>query len=174
MGADVSGHPHAHLSVRLAAGGDIVWRVHTSFAEIFYLCTGGQIHASISVCACMRVCVHVHMCVCVYMCGCVYGCIYIYIHTRVNVHVRRVSALFLCTVQSLYCMRVCVCGRRLVEELFQLFSGCRREKLCFGGGRDRGFVLHIFFYFYGGLACMQVYVCGCAYTHTYSVWVLGM
>ena len=111
----------------------------------------------------MRVCVHVHMCVCVYMRVYVYGYMYIYIQTRVNVHVRRANALFLCTVQSFYCMRVCVFRRRLVEECkqaFPAFSGCRREKLCFGWGKDRGFCRVYFFYFYGGLACMQVYVCG--------------
>ena len=43
----------------------------------------------------------------VYMYVCVYVCIYIYIHARVGVHMhscRRI--LFICTVQSLYYMRV--------------------------------------------------------------------
>jgi len=43
----------------------------------------------------------------VYMYVCVYACIYIYIHARVGVHMhlcRRI--LFICTVQSLYYMRV--------------------------------------------------------------------
>ena len=59
----------------------------------------------------------------VYMYVCVYVCIYIYIRARVGVHMhscRRI--LFICTVQSLYYMRVyhrcfltpaCVCVRRL-------------------------------------------------------------
>jgi len=56
----------------------------------------------------MDVCiVHVYMYVYVYMCVCVYACIYIYIRARVGVHMhlcRRI--LFICTVQSLYYMRV--------------------------------------------------------------------
>ena len=57
---------------------------------------------------CMYVCiVHVYMCVYVYMYVCVYVCMYIYIRARVGVHMyscRRI--LFICTVQSLYYMRV--------------------------------------------------------------------
>ena len=117
----------------------------------------------------MRVCVHVHMCVCVHMRVCVYGYMYIYIQTRVNVHVRRASALFLCTVQSLYCMRVCVCERRLVEECkqaFPAFSGCRREKLCSRGGKDRGFLSCIFFLFLRGFG-VYAGVCVWMRTHTH-------
>ena len=39
----------------------------------------------------------------VYMYVCVYVCIYIYIRARVGVHMR---ILFICTIQSLYYMRV--------------------------------------------------------------------
>jgi len=49
----------------------------------------------------------VHMYVYVYVYICVYVFIYIYIHLRVGVHMhscRRI--LCICTVQSLYCMRV--------------------------------------------------------------------
>jgi len=78
-------------------------------AEIFYLCIGVHIHAYVYVCTCMRVCVHVHICMYMYVCVSVniYVCIYMYIHTRVGVHMhlcRRI--LFICTVQSLYYMRV--------------------------------------------------------------------
>jgi len=60
------------------------------------------------------------MCVYVYMYVCVHVCIYIYMLARVGVHMhscRRI--LFICTVQSVYYMRVshrcfltlaCVCG----------------------------------------------------------------
>jgi len=41
-------------------------------------------------------------------------------------------------------------------------------------GVEIGVLSYIFFLFLRGLACMRVYVCGCAHTHTYSVWVLGM
>jgi len=61
-------------------------------------------HAYVYVCACMRVYVHVCMYVYVYM----YVCVYVfYIRARVGVHMhscRRI--LFICTVQSLYYMRV--------------------------------------------------------------------
>ena len=117
-------------------------------------------HAYVYVCACMRVYVHVYMYVyacmyvCVYVCICMYVyvcmyvcvhvCIYIYIHTRVGVHVhscRRI--LFICTVQSLYYMRVyhrcflktCmrVCGGTGSGVCFSLFmvSACYwRGRLC--------------------------------------------
>jgi len=57
------------------------------------------------VCICMRMCMCVH--VCVYNACVVYVCIYICIHAHVGVHMyscRRI--LFICTVQSLYYMRV--------------------------------------------------------------------
>ena len=65
-------------------------------------------YACVCVCVYMYVCiVHVYMYVYVYMYVCVYVCIYIYIRAHVGVHVyscRRI--LFICTVQSLYYMRV--------------------------------------------------------------------
>ena len=80
------------------------WGVDT---EIFNLCIGEHIHAYVYVCACMRVYVHVYMCVYIYIFVCVYVCIYIYIHTRVGVHMHSCRCiLFICTVQSLYYMRV--------------------------------------------------------------------
>jgi len=82
-----------------------------------------HIHAYVYVCACMRVYVHVYMYVYVYMCVRVYVFIYMYMHTRVGVHMHSCRhILFICTVQSLYYMRVyhrcflilaCVCGRGL-------------------------------------------------------------
>jgi len=82
-----------------------------------------DLHAYVYVCACMREYVHMIMYVYVYMYVCVYVCIYIYIRTRVGVHMhlcRRI--LFICTLQSLYYMRVyyrcfltlaCVCEEGL-------------------------------------------------------------
>jgi len=65
-------------------------------------------YACVCICVCMYVCiVHVYMYVYIYMYVCVYVCIYIYIRVRVGVHMhscRRI--LFICTVQSLYYMRV--------------------------------------------------------------------
>jgi len=105
------------------------WGVDT---EIFYLCKGVHMHAFVYVCACMCVYVHVYMRVYVCMYVCLYVWIHIYIHTRVCVHMhscRRI--LFVCTVQSLYYMRVyhrgfltpaCVCGVGLIDDCFYYFK----------------------------------------------------
>ena len=65
-------------------------------------------YACVCACVCMYVCiVHVYMYVYVYMYVCVYVCIYIYIRTCVGVHMHSCRRfLFICTVPSLYYMRV--------------------------------------------------------------------
>jgi len=95
------------------------------------------VHACAYACVCIYVCmyvckVHVYMYVYVYMYVCVYVCIYIYIHACVGVHMhscRRI--LFICTVQSLYYMRVnhrcfltheCVCVKGLEIGFFSACS----------------------------------------------------
>jgi len=120
-------------------------------------------HAYVYVCACMCVYVHVCMYVYVYMYVCVYVCIYIYIRARVGVHMhscRRI--LSICTVQSLYYMRVyyrcfltlaCVCGGGFEVRFV---SACSCLALVTGVG---GYVLagvEIW-----GLSCMFLYFCGC-------------
>ena len=123
----------------------------------------------------------------VYMYFCVYVFIYIYIHARVGVYMhlcRRI--LFICTVQSLYYMRVyhrcfltlaCVCeggiGSGVCFSLFMVSACYWRGRLCFSRGRDRGVVLYISLY----LWVLGWWVCVCLYTrvHThkllgYSVW----
>jgi len=125
--------------------------------EIFCLCVGVQIHAIVYVCACMRVYVHVRTYVYVYMCVCVRVCIYLFIHARVGVHMHSCRRIFfICTVQSLYYMRVyhrCfwnTCMRGWGEfgsggfcSLFMVSACCWRGRLYFGRGRDMGFVLYI-------------------------------
>jgi len=90
-------------------------------------------YACVSICVCMYArigaCVYVH--ICIYVCP-LYVFIYIYVHARVGVHMhlcRRI--LFICTVQSLYYMRVyhrcflrpaCVCVGRLEVGLFPTCS----------------------------------------------------
>jgi len=69
-----------------------------------YRCAYTCICICVYIYACMCACAHV--CICMYVCL-LYVCIYMYIHTRVGVHLhscRRI--LFICTVQSLYYMRV--------------------------------------------------------------------
>jgi len=99
----------------------------------------------------------VYMSVHVYMYVCVYVCIYIYIRTRVGVHMhscRRI--LFICTgpisllharVSQVFlhtCMRVCEgIGSGVCFSLFMVSACYWRGRLCFGRGRDRGFVLYI-------------------------------
>jgi len=103
----------------------------------------------------------VYMYVYVYMYVCVYVCIYIYIRVGVHMHSGR-RILFICTVQSLYYMRVyhrcfvtlaCVCVGGLEVELD---SACSWLALETGVG---GYVLA------GveieGLSCIFLYFCGC-------------
>jgi len=117
----------------------------------------------------------------------VYVCIYIYIHARVGVHMhscRRI--LFICTVQSLYYMRVyhkcflipaCVCvGGLEVGVCFRLFmvsACCWRGRLCFGRGRDRGFCL-VYFSIFAGVRLVDVCVFVYARTHTLTTWILDV
>jgi len=140
-------------------------------------------HAYVHVCACMRVYVHVYMYVYVYMYFCVYVCIYIYIRARVGVHMhscRRI--LLICTVQSLYYMRVyyrCffitymrVYGGIESGVCFSLFmvGACYwRGRLCFGRGRDTGFVLYISLF----LRVLGKWVCVCLYTRVHTHELLG-
>jgi len=95
----------------------------------------------------------------VYMYVCVYVCKYIYVRAHVGVHMyscRRI--LFICTVQSLYYMRVyhrcfCVCVGGLEVGFVSAYSWLA---LVTGVG---GYVLagvEI-----GGLSCIFLYFCGC-------------
>ena len=104
-----------------------------------------------------------YMYVYVYMYVCVYVCIYIYIQARVCVHMhscRRI--LFICTVKSLYYMRVyhrcfltlaCVCGGGLEVGFV---SACSCLALVTGVG---------LYVFAGveieGLSCIFLYFRGC-------------
>jgi len=103
----------------------------------------------------------VYMYVYVYMYVCVYVFIYIYIHARVGVHMhscRRI--LFICTVQSLYYMRVyhrcCLTPACVCVGVLELDSTCSWLALVAGVG---GYVLvgvEI-----GVLSCIFLYFCGC-------------
>ena len=104
-----------------------------------------------------------YMYVHVYMYVCVYVCIYIYIRARVGVHMhscRRI--LSICTVQSLYYMRVyhrcfltpaCVYVGGLEVDFF---SACSWLALVAGVG---GYVLARVEI--GVLSCIFLYFCGC-------------
>ena len=139
-------------------------------------------HSCVCVCVCVRVWVHV--CVCVYVCmySCVYVCMCLCVRAHVDVRIhscRRI--LFICTVQSLYYMRVyhrcfltlaCVCGGVEGGVFFSLFmvSACFwRGRLCFGRGRDRVFVLYISLF----VRVLGWWVCVCLYTRVHTHKLLG-
>ena len=121
----------------------------------------------------------------VYVHVCAYAFIHIYIHARVGVHMhscRRI--LFICTVQSLYYMRVyhrcfltpaCVCVGGLevgcFSSLFMVRACCWCRRLCFGRGhgRDRGFVLYISLF----LRVLGWWVGVCLYTRVHTHKLLG-
>jgi len=144
-------------------------------------------HAYVYVCACMRVYVHVYMYVYAYMYVCVYACTYIYIHARVGVHMhscRRI--LFICTVQSLYYMRVyrrcfltlaCV-GVGGLEVGF--VSACSWLSLVAGvggygwAGVKIGVLSCIFFFIFAGVRVVCVCVLVYARTHTQTALVLNV
>ena len=144
------------------------------------------------VCICMRMCVCVHVCVygCMCVCACMYVCISVFyvcmcICVRAHVDVRMHSCrriLSICTVQSLYYMRVyqrvfltlaCVCVGGLEVGFV---SACSLLALVTDVG---GYVLtgvEI-----GGLSCIFLYFCGllgwgvcvCLYTRVHTHKLLG-
>ena len=117
----------------------------------------------VCVCACVRVWVHVYVCVCVCMCFCVY--VYMCYCVRAHVDVRMHSCrriLFICSVQSLYYMRVyhrcfltfaCVCVRGLEVGFV---SACSWLALVSGVGGCVLVEVEI-----GGLSCIFLYFYGC-------------
>ena len=122
--------------------------------------------------------VHVNMYVCVYV------CIYIYIRSHVGVRMyscrrilfmpvycpisllhARVSQVFLNT-----CMRVCGgVGSGVCFSLFMVSACFWRGRLCFGRGKDRGFVLYISLF----LRVLGWGVCVCLYTRVRTHKLLG-
>jgi len=135
---------------------DIAWHVEALMLR-FSICA--------YVCICMRMymCMHVcvYMCMCIYMymytCISVYMYAYTFIYARVWVYIwTRVGAFcFLyCPISLLHahvlqvflntCMRVWgEIASGVCFSLFMVIAGYWRGRLCFGGGRDRGFVLYI-------------------------------
>ena len=122
-------------------------------------------HIYVCVCACVRVWVHVRVCVYVCMYFCVYVCMCVCVRAHVDVRMhscRRI--LFICTVQSLYYMRVyhrcfltlaCVCVGRL-EVGFVSAQACSWLALVSGVGGCVLAEVEI-----GVLPCMFLYFCGC-------------
>ena len=116
-------------------------------------------------CVCVHVCVYGCMCMCVYVCMyfCVYVCMCVCMRAHVDVHMHLCRhILFICTVQSLYYMRVyhrcfltlaCVCVGGLEVGFV---SACSWLALVTG---VKGYVLagvEI-----GVLSSVFLYFCGC-------------
>ena len=141
-------------------------------------------------CICICVCIYACLWACSYVCivytrVCVYVCIYTYIHARVGVHMHSYNCIwFICTVQSLYYMRVyhrcfvhtCMRGwggngSEIFSSLFMVSTCYWRGRLCFGRGRDRGFVcVSLFLQVLGWWVGVCLYTC----THIQTTWVLDM
>ena len=141
------------------------------------------------VCTCMRMYMCVHscmyrcMCICMYMYICMSVCMYAYtfMYARVWVYIcNRVGAFCLFVLSNLSTTCACITGflntcMRVWEGVgsgvcFSLFmvSACfLRGRLCFGRGRDRGFVLYISLF----LRVLGWCVCVCLYmrVHTHKL-----
>ena len=113
----------------------------------------------------------------------VYVFMYIYIHARVGVHMHSCRhILFICTVQSLCymwlyhrCFLTPACmgvGGLEVGFFFSLLivsACCWCGGLCFGRGRDKGFVLYVSLF----LRVLGWWVCVCLYTCVHTHKLLG-
>ena len=132
---------------------------------------------------CVHVCVYRCMCICMcmYICMSVYIYAYIFIYTRVWVCIyTRVGARVYCPISLLFarvsqvfritCMRVWGgIGSGVCFSLFMVSACYWRGRLCFGRGRDRGFVLYVFLF----LRVLGWCVCVCLYTCVHKHKLLG-
>ena len=129
---------------------------------------------------CIGACVYV--CICIYVCLCTL-CMYIYMRALVGVHMHSCRRIFLylyCPISLLHarvsqvflntCMRVCGgIGSGVCFSLFMVSACYWRGRLCFGEGRDRGFVLYISPF----LRVLGWLVCVCLYTRVHTHKLLG-
>jgi len=145
--------------------------------KIFYLCICVLM---LCIYICVHVCVYRCMCICLYMYICMsvymyaYTLIYtsvwvwahfVYLYCPISLLHARVSQVFLNT-----CMRVCGrIGSGVCFSLFMVSACCWRGRLCFGRGRDRGFVLYISVF----LRVLGWLLCVCLYTRVHKYKLLG-
>jgi len=99
---------------------------------------------------------YIYVSVYMYAYTCIYTLVWVYICTRVGAF-----CLFVLSNPSTTCVCItrvfltpaCVCGGGLEmgfsPSLFMVSACCLCRRLCFGRGRDRGFVLYVFLYFCG-------------------------
>ena len=138
-------------------------------------------YACVCICVCMYACIGacVYVCICIYVCLCICMHIHVYTHTCECTYALVQALLFICTFQSLYYIRVyhrCFfntsmrvwggIGSGICFSLFMVSACYWRGSLCFGGGRERGFVLYIslFLRVLGWGVCMYARIQ--AHTHT--------
>jgi len=145
----------------------ITWHVEElllGFYVCTYVCICMRMHMCVHVCVyrCMCICMYMYICMSVYMYVCAYVYIYIYIRARVGVNMHTCRRIwFICTVQSLYYMRVyhrcfltlaCVC---MGEMEVGFVSACSWLVLVPGvggyvlAGVEIGVLSRIFLYFCG-------------------------
>jgi len=139
-----------------------------------------HMHAYVCVCACVRAWVHV--CVCVYVCMYfyVYMCMCVCVRAHVDVHMHSCSRILYCPISLLHArvsqvfLNTCVrvwggVGSGVCFILFMVSACFWRGRLCFGRGRDRGFVLYISLF----LRVLGWCVCLCLYTRVHTHKLLG-
>ena len=143
------------------------------------LCTYVYLCMCVNVCVCSAcvyvcICMYVCLCICMHMhlytraCGCTYALVkahFVYLYCPISLLHARVSQVFLNT-----CMRVCGgIGSGICFSLFMVSACFWRGRLCFGRGRDRGFVLYISLF----LRVLGWAVCVCLYTRVHTHKLLG-
>ena len=147
-----------------------------------HACAYACVCVCVCMCACMGacvcVCVCMYVCISVYMCACAFVCarMWIYVCTRVGAfcfHLYCPISLLHAHVSQVFlntCMRVCEgIGSGDCFNLFMVSACYWRERLCFGKGRDRGFVLYISLF----LRVLGWGVCVCLYTRVHTHKLLG-
>jgi len=137
---------------------------------------------SVHVCVyrCMCICMYMYICMSVNMhgglytraCGCTYALVqahFVYLYCPISLRYVRVSQVFLNT-----CMRVwggIGSGVCFILSMVRSCYWCRR--LCFGRGRDKGFVLYISLFLRVLKWCVCVYLYMRVHTHKllgYLMW----
>jgi len=141
-------------------------------------------YACICICVCMYACIcacvyvwifkYVCLCICMHIyvythaCGCTYALAwahFVYLNCPKSLLHARASQVFLNT-----CMRVCGgIASGVFFSLFMVSACCWCGRLCFGRGRDRGFVLYISLF----LRLLRRWVGLCLYTRVHTHKLLG-
>jgi len=149
------------------------------FSMCAYVCMCIRMYMCVHVCVyrCICICMYMYTCVSVYMYAyiLIYARVWVYICTRVGAFclfvLSNLSTTCACiTCVSEHCMIVCGgIGSGFVFSLFMVSACYWRGRLCFGRGRDKGFVLYISLF----LRVFGWWVCVCLYTRVHTHKLLG-